>query len=101
MGETLIGSVYDVRSTATNGQPDGGTFAPAVTLAVQYPATLTGSPLSLTEIMYYDPTSSSWQTLSQNSQVINTTTMTVSAPATKLTYYALFTPTLPGNPPGS
>ena len=98
VGQALAGSVFDVRATATSGQPDGGTFTPSVTLAIQYPSTLTPSQLALAEIMYYDPTSSSWQTLAPGTQSINTTTGTISAQTTKLTYYALFYPTLPGNP---
>lgn len=96
VNENLAGSVFDIRSTAPNGKPDGGTFSQPVTISIQYPTTLTQNQLALAQIYYYDTTTSSWQSLPTNTS--NTISGAISTSGTALTYYALY---YPGGPPGT
>ena len=98
VGNSLVGQVFDVRTSPQNGQPDGGNLTQQANVRIQYPTTLTPGQVNLAEIYYYDTTLNppAWQSLQP--QVIDTTAHTVTVASGRLTYYALFTPGVPGVP---
>ena len=97
-GFSPVSPIFDVRSTAPNGQPDRGTFSQPVTVEIANTASLTPDQLALAKMYYYDTTLGSWQSLpTDTADAIPAGA--IGASNTNLTFYALFAPNgLPGTP---